>query len=137
MLFCQSCCVQMFHRTHLRNQPIWQIDRQTVDQTEAKQLRWCQGILEDSALNLGALGTLSFVRNAMENVANPVARCVYVVRGNSTINPSDDIFIIIIFATSTAPRRWCESMDFSPWSNMASVIEKQSHQSDIGVFVSG
>ena len=26
----------------------WQIDRQTVDQTEAKQLRQCQGILEDS-----------------------------------------------------------------------------------------
>ena len=26
----------------------WQIDRQTVEQTEAKQLRRCQGILEDS-----------------------------------------------------------------------------------------
>ena len=31
----------------------WQIDRQTVDQTEAKQLRQCQGILEDSATGSG------------------------------------------------------------------------------------
>ena len=39
MLFCHPCCVQMPHRTHLRNKHAWQIDRQTVEQTEAKQLR--------------------------------------------------------------------------------------------------